>query len=165
MEIEIYKHNGKEKSDSKYYPILSYKTIAHNPSLLLVSDEKMSFEDNSQTGFFEIKKIQFIASCKTDFSDSPLLIAFYLGEGCELYAHNLTDLPGHHYQGGERFLLIDYKSYSEICEYTGETKLSFSEYFQEIKSGNLGPNSLLENNEKLLNKDEQDKLYKEKSTF
>jgi len=162
MKIEISKATSKgQPKESKYYPVLSYKSIAHPLGLLLVSEGTMSNEDGSESDFLEIKKIQFIASCKTEFSEEPLLTAFYLGEGGDLYPHILSTLSGNYYQEGERFILIDYKSYTEICEYTGETKLPIAEYIKEIRSGTLGANALLNVEGEFLNYTEQNEHYKE----
>ncbi|CAM3631356.1 hypothetical protein MUGA111182_00235 [Mucilaginibacter galii] len=161
MEIEIVKYLGKDQpEDRKLYEILTYKPIAHPNSLLLVGDDKMHNEDASTNEYHEIFKVQFIASCKTTFNEKKnLLFAFYVGEFGELIPHLLSSLTGSYYLGGKSFTLIDYKSYASICELTGEDKLSFSEYFKEIKSGSLGTNTLLNIDDTLLNKDQQNEFY------
>ncbi len=162
MEIEIVKYNGKDQpKESKHYPILSYKTVASPQSLLLVIEGTMSNEDNTESPFLEIMKVQFVASCKTDFSEQPLLVAFYIGEGGDLYPHLISSLKGNYFQAGESCRIIDYKAYADICEYTGETKLSLAEYLLEIKSGTLGTNAFLGNSGKFLNYDQQKQYYKE----
>jgi len=109
--------------------------------------------------FHEIFKVQFLATCKIEIADC-VLIAFYLGERGELYPYIISGLPNNYYQDGESFFLIDYKSYLEICEFSGETKLSLVEYIKDVKAGNLGPNTLLEHNNELLNRDQQNEFYK-----
>lgn len=161
MNIEICKYTGKDKQPANsFYRILSYDIISQNNSLLLVSEDQMSDENDVKSDFFEIFKVQFIASCKTEFKEGArLLVAFYLKEG-ELHAYILSTLEGDCYPTGGNLTLIDYKSYLEICEYTGEAKLSLVEYLQEIRSGTLGTNALLMNNGTLLNYSEQKEHYK-----
>jgi hypothetical protein len=162
MEIKIAKHNGKgQTAGNEYYSVLNYKTITPTTSLLLVSLGKMGLEDNSDVDFYEIFKVQFIASCQTDFRKEPLLVAFYLGEGNELTPYGLDSLMGDYYFGGQNLMLIDYKSYCEICDYTKETKLSLADYIKEVNVGSIGVNSLLNGGEKLLNYDEQKIFFEE----
>jgi hypothetical protein len=160
--IEIAKFTSKGQSkESTTYKILNYKTIAQPELLLLVSEGTMSNEDRTESAFLEIMKVQFIASCKTDFSEEPILAAFYMGEGSELYPYIIDQLPGGYYQDGQSFRLVDYKSYTEICAITGETAMPLAEYILELKSAILGANTLLYAKEKFLNYDEQKKYYSE----
>ena len=163
MELDIVKYLGKnQKEKREYYTIKSYKAIHSNSSLLLVGEEVLQNEDETKSNFYEIYKVQFILSCKIELADN-LLIAFYLGEGGELCPYILSGLPNDYFQDTFPFLLIDYKSYAEICELTGETKLSLADYIKEIKSGHLGTNAFLENENQLLNYDQQKELFKKAS--
>lgn len=164
MELAIYKSNGRDKqSDLSYHPILDYKVVSDSPNLLLVQDGTMGVEEGDKEvnyEFFELHKIQFIAACKTEKFET-LLVAFYLGEGNELYSYILSDLTGNYYQGGDNFMLIDYKSYLDIYDLTAESKLSLADFIKEKKASNLGVNSLLIHKGKTLNYNSQKELWKE----
>jgi hypothetical protein len=160
MEITVYKYPRNDSPVKReYYKITSYEPVATLPNLLLVSDGKMEYEDQTTHGYFEIRKIQFLANCKTEFLDRRLLIAFYLGDYNELCHYILSPLGDGYVQDGDTMMLVDYKSYLEICEYTRESPLSFNDYFQELRSGSLGCNTLLDDNGTLLNYDGQKSLF------
>ncbi len=163
MEILIEKYNGKDKpSSSNLYRILDYKILVNSTNLLLVRDGKMEVDDSVtklDSDFFEIFKVQFIASCSTELAEG-LIIAFYIGEGGELLCYVLGGLPRNHYEKEDRFLLIDYKGYTEICELTGETKLPFFNYIVELKAGRIAGNTFLSYNGEFLNEDKQSELWK-----
>jgi len=107
---------------------------------------------------FEVCKIQFIASCKIELIDN-LIVAFYIGEYGALYPYILDELPLNYSQVCPDFHVIDYKSYSEICELTGETKLPLLDYIKDVLGGNIGLNSFLEYNGKIYNYDKQKQLW------
>lgn len=162
MEIEITKYTEKGGKETKFYPILSYKAVSYPESILLVLEGFLT-EEGNESRFLEIKKVQFIASCMAAISEKPLLVAFCLDSDGGLCPFLLSDLSGDYHPAGDSFRLIDYRSYSEICEYTGETKLSLSDYISEIISGRLGTNTFLSDSEgKRLNYDQQN-TYFEKS--
>lgn len=154
MEIEIYKENSSAASrrQTEYLKIESYNLKIKPESLLFFKDETLSLENNSEIPLCTIYKVQFIASCKTKFEDE-ILVAFYLGEYSGLFGHVLSELPQGYYSATGH--LIDYKSYSEICDLTGETKKSLAEYFQDVKGGHCDINSYVIYKEKYLNRDEQ----------
>ncbi len=152
MEIEIYKENSsKAGGETEYLKIESYNLIVEPKNLLFFKDGNLTLEDNSEVPMYEIRKIQFIASCKTKFKEE-ILVAFYLGEYSGLFGYVISDLPNGYYtpQGH----LIDYNSYLEICELTGETKMSLIEYYQSAKEGHYDPNSIVIYKDKYLNSDE-----------
>jgi len=156
MEIEIYKYNSATKtSESEFLQIENYKHLSENTSLLLVIESEMGLNDEETAPFTQIFKIQFIAACKTKFKDK-ILVAFYSGEFGVLNGFILSDLPTGYSQ--THGCVIDYKSYVDICEITKETKLSFTEYYQKIKSGVLDLNTFIKHTGKYLNVDEQQKL-------
>lgn len=163
MEIEITKYNGKGKpKDTKSYPILNYKAISHPESLLLVTEGTLSDENDGESPFLEIKKVQFIAACVTAFSEHPLLAAFCIDEYSGLSPYLISGLSGDYHSAGDSFRLIDYRSYTEICEYTGENKLSLADYIAEIRTGSLGTNTLLSNDQNnLINYDQQKAYFEE----
>src|SRR5471030_2230288 len=107
MEIQITKFTGKnESSETKNYSISNYKTISQSTSLLLVSDGNITNNDGSKDPFFQIKKVQFVASCKTDFNEKELLVAFYVGEYGEMCPYIISELPNNYYQETERFFIL-----------------------------------------------------------
>jgi hypothetical protein len=166
MEIEIFKYNGKDqKNTSKSYPILDYKMVNPTTNLLLIQESQMGVDhgkgkETEQSDFIQICKIQFIAACRIEIAES-VLVAFYLGEGGELYPFVLSGLPLNYSQGELYGVLIDYQAYSDICEITQENKLSIYEYYQHIKDGDLSLNSLMFYNGNVLNKDAQNALWAE----
>lgn len=166
MEIEIIKYNGKDqKNTCKSYPILDYKTVNPTTKLLLILESQMSVDhgkgkETEQSDFFQICKIQFIAACRIEIAES-VLVAFYLGEGGELFPFVIGGLPLNHSQGDLYGVLIDYQAYSEICEITQEKKLSIYEYYQHIKNADLSLNSLMVYHGKVLNYDAQTAFWAE----
>lgn len=164
MEIEIAKYKGKnQKPEIKDYPILDFKTVNYSSNLLLIIESKMGVErgkDKEECDFSQITKIQFIAVCKIELAEC-VLIAFYLGEGGELLPYIISGLPLNYYQDIDRGIIIDYKSYSEICEITEEKKLPLSEYIEQVKNATLGLNSLMISQGKVLNFDQQTALWAE----
>lgn len=160
MEIEIYKRKGStENYESEYLKIISYGIVAEPKSLLLISEGSTEFvEKEPSVPMIEIHKIQFIASCRTKLPDE-ILVAFYFGEFAALHGYIISDLPSG-YSTSNQAHLIDYKSYLEICELTGENKLSLAEYYEQIKSGYIDTNSLVKYKENYLNYDQQQDFYK-----
>jgi len=161
MEITLEKYNTTgAKNETKSYPILEFKPLVHNSSLLIVRHGEMGINtgvSEIRADFKEIFKVQFIASCKIEMTDN-LIIAFYFAEN-ELTPYILDGLPLTWSQVGDCHTLFDYKNYSEICELTGETKLSILDYISEIRDGNLGINTLLIHNNEILNADKQKNLW------
>ena len=160
--VENYKGKGQDTT-MKSYRILDYKILTDKTDLLLVRDSKMEVDDNvvkADCDLFEVFKVQFIASCKTDLTDG-IIIAFYIGEGGELNSYVLSGLPPNYYEKEDKFLLIDYKSYSNICDLTNETKFSFFDYIKEMKSGNFVGNMILFYKDKGLNADKQKELWEQ----
>lgn len=164
MELIISKYNGKNKeNDRKTYPILDYKILTNNTSLLLVEDGQTDVEDNigsKNQEYFQVYKVQFIASCKIDLAPA-VIVAFYIGERGQLYSYVLSGLPDSYMEEGTFCMCIDYKSYVEVCELTSETKLSLIDYIKEVKSGAVGANSFLNYNKKAYNYNQQKDLWKQ----
>ena len=162
MKIFVEKYNGKGQQSTYYdYEVQNFTIVTNTTNLLLVKDELMEVDDNvvkSDCNFYEIFEVQFIANCKTELADG-IFVAFYLVGG-ELSSYILSGLPGDYCDGNnEKFLLVDYVAYSKNCELTGEPKLSFFDYINEIKTGNLGVNTLLGYNGKGLAFDKQKELW------
>lgn len=161
MEIFIKKRDSQNtKAEIQSFEILKYTIlIDNNTSLLLVQEGVMTVDEKvkKDAPLLEIFKVQFIASCKTELKEG-VIVAFYIGEFSCLQTYVLDGLPNNYYQD-DNFRLIDYKSYIEICELTGETKLSLSDYIKEAESGNIGVNTLINYNEKFLNHDQQKALW------
>lgn len=147
-----------EKTDS--YIVLDYKVLVSSPTLLLVRESMtvLGIEQKEDGEFFEIFKVQFLAQCTIELTKG-LLIAFFIGEGGDLTPYILNGLPKGFYQNCDRHRLVDYASYTEICTLTGEKKLSFYDYFKEVRSGALMTNTFLEYNGDVYNYDEQKKKW------
>jgi len=153
MEVLIIKHDGHNEISRKRYPILKCKPIHSSQSLLLINDGQMH-DNDKKSSYYEIKKVQYLAYCDIELANN-LLLAFYLGEYASIDARIIGELPNNYYQEGDRCFLIDYKSYREISEMTGEKSLSLAQYILLVKGENLGPNSFWDVNGKLLNYDQQ----------
>ncbi len=164
MEIELTKRGTQNsKFETKYYKLSDFKVLASNPTLLIIQEGAMEVEDVSgktNANLLEIFKVQFIASCKAELQ-IDLLVACYIGEHGSFHAHVLDGLPDNYYQEGGTFKLVDYKSYSDICEITGETKLSLGDYILALTHSHVGQNALLHYNQEFLNYDKQKALWKE----
>jgi len=155
MELELKKYsNGKVSTE--YVKIEKMKNKIQPKSLLFITEFDTE-ENGHKINYLDIKKVQFIANCKTKF-ENEILVAFYIN--CEGYMEGyvITNLPEGYdsYQG----YLIDYKSYSDICEMTNETKLSIDEYFEQIKNSYIGVNTIATFQEKKYNYTEQDNMWK-----
>jgi hypothetical protein len=164
MELELTKRTQNNNTERAYFEIKDYKVlIGTGNNLLLIQEGQMNIEDETvkiSDDFLEIFKVQFIASCTTEL-EGEITVAFYIGEYSSLNGYVLDGLPNNYYQDGDNFRLVDYKSYLEICEMTGEIKLSLVDYINEIRTSGIGANTLLHHNGKFLNYDMQQALYKE----
>jgi hypothetical protein len=162
MELEISRYLGqKQNSESQTYQILEYRTIVEKTDLILVKNGTMDLDEKKEKvrgDFLQLYKIQYILSCDIEIAKG-VLVAFYIGDGAELLPFVMDGLPMNHSQDVERMTVLDYKSYSEFCEYTKETKLSIFQYIKEMNGGNLGPNSFFTYKNQALNYDEQKKLW------
>lgn len=162
MELDITKVGPKgEKGELDFYRVENYVVIPMKSDLILVKESAMAINDQEKEGtgdLYELFKVQFIALCDTDLAKS-IMVAFYLGEGGQLYPYILSGLPNRYYQDIERAFLIDYKSYAEFCELTGETKLALFDYINEVKTGSIGINTFLLYQGQVHNYDGQKKLY------
>jgi len=162
MELEIERYLGQKQNPEKQtYQVLEYRTIVEKTDLILVKNGTMDLDEKKEkvTGdFLQLYKIQYILSCDIEIAKG-LLVAFYIGEGAELFPFVMDGLPLNYSQDIERMTLVDYKSYSEFCEYTKETKLSIFEYINEMNGGSLGPNSFFTYKNQALNYDKQKELW------
>lgn len=163
MELEISRYIGQKQSPEKHtYLISSYRTIVEKTDLILVKNGTMDLDEKKEKvrgDFIQIYKIQYILSCDIELAKG-LLVAFYIGEGAELFPFVIDGLPMNFSQDVERMTLVDYKSYCEFCEYTKETKLSIFEYINEMNGANLGPNSFFIYKNQALNYDKQKALWR-----
>lgn len=155
MTLEISKYSDGTFT-TEYLQVEKMTNLLEPNSLLLVKEYEVDEEGQSIRNI-AVKKIQFIANCKTKI-DQELLVAFYIHDEGYLYHHILTELDGNYYC--EPGILVDYKSYAEICELTGETKLSFEEYYEQLKNGYIGVNSIAYLNDKAYNFTEQQEMWK-----
>lgn len=131
---------------------------------MLVEQDTMGLPDKNGVNvyhtFLEIYKVQFIAACKTKLK-ADLIVAFYFGENKEdLEGYVIGGLPTIYVNDRHPLRIVDYKGYLEICELTGESKLSFLDYYNKQNSDS-GIGSILVYNSESLNRDRQLDLYKE----
>jgi hypothetical protein len=152
MEIEITKYEN-QKEETEYLKIENYTKISSPKSLLLVT-EYGSTENGNIINHIDIKKIQFLASCKTKF-ENEILVAFYVNEEGSLLGHIISELQQNYFS--HKGYLVDYKAYLEICDLTEESKLSFIEYFEQIKNSYIGPNTISKFKDKYYNFTQQQK--------
>lgn len=163
MEISVSKYNNQSVKESENFEITDYKILLGDSNLLLVRDGTMEVDEDimkKDASYLEIYKVQFIASCQTKLKNG-IIVAFFIGEYCSLETYVLGGLPPNYYPHGDNVRLIDYKAYCEIAEITKETKLSFEEYYRIISLNNMGPNTLLDYNNRFLNYDKQQSLWEE----
>jgi hypothetical protein len=162
MELEIARYLGKKQDpEIQTYKVLEYRAIVENTNLILVKNGTMDLDEKKEKvsgDFLQLYKIQYILSCDIEIAKG-LLVAFYIDEGAELFPVVLDGLPQNYYQDIERMTIVDYKSYSEFCEFTKETKLSIYDYIKEMDGGNLGPNSFFTYKDQALNYDKQRELW------
>lgn len=158
MQIEVIKRN---ETNSEFYEILNFKVISDNTDLLLVKYGKMSLSETSAEvgALLEIHKIQSLLLCNTEIGEN-LIVAFYIVEGFEPNACVIKGLPKKYHQSGDDFMVVDYRSYSQICELTSETKLSLTDYIQELKKGDSRVNTIFIHGDKCFNRDQQNELWK-----
>ncbi len=165
MELDLHKYNSAKDKERKFVKVESYNVLIQNPNLLLVKEGKMDVEtqpNKSEAPFIEIYKVLFVAACKTIF-ENAVVVAFYLDPtiGFGLNGYILSGLPDSYSPYDNSIELIDYKSYLEVCDLTSEKKLSFIDYYNEVKNGNAGINSLLTYNDQNLNHDGQRELWRQ----
>jgi len=167
MKLKVHRRiNSKGKTEIEHLEIKSSKVISFNSSLLLVREDEMGVEvidKEEQTGTLHdrlvIHKVQFVASCKTKL-ENELIVAFYSGEYPEqLEAHVIAGLPITYSAEASSIYVLDYKGYLDICELTGESKLSFIDYYTAKQKGDLEINTLLMHNGKSLNREGQKELH------
>jgi len=154
MDLEITKFsNGKQTTE--FLQIQTMNNQFHPKSILLVKKSEMT-ENGHKIENLEIKKVQFLANCKTKF-ENELLVAFYISDEGVLTGHIISDLPNEY--SAENAHLVDYQSYLEICNLTNEKTLSFLEYFEEIKNSYVGINTFSKFKEKYYNYTDQKEMW------
>ena len=96
----------------------------------------------------EFFKVQFLAACKTE-TGLNFIAAFYLrGDEYVLTPYVIqdsSDFLEYRINPEDQFYLVDYDSYLEMCEITNESKLDFFNYFNVIRTGSIGINTLVKN--------------------
>ncbi len=155
----------KDQTNGLELSIRSYKTFQSPKSLLLIKERKMEIEkENKEYPFLNIYKVQSIVACeiRVDALNREVLVALYLDENHEMEAFVLSGLPNDYisHEKNERVTLLDYQSYLEICEITGEQKMSFFDFYNKIKNQSLEVNSLLDHKDGLKNVNQMQELYK-----
>lgn len=141
--------------------IKSYKKIAEPKSLYLVCENQKCTEEVKDDIQWHIYKILFLASCKTDLYKDEMLIAFFVAEEswADLRGYILSELPNSDSPIADGCfdieILLDYQAYLEICELTGERKMSLGELIEYRRDSGLCVNSLLKSKEGILNFDQQ----------
>ena len=165
MNLYIKKQVNKEVN-SLTCEMFNVVTLSEKTDLLLVDRSEMGFSNvkegvNIKNTFFKIYKIQFICKCDIDIAKG-LIVAFFIDSNGELSPYVLSDLPGNYYQDSFEVgncLVVDYKSYLEICEYTKEKPVSIYDFIDSKINGNLDPNSILEYEGKSYNREESAVIY------
>ncbi|MES2680098.1 MAG: hypothetical protein V4635_09450 [Bacteroidota bacterium] len=139
MEIEILNDlDVNAKGQSKLHRITSFTPLIQNPSLQLVGEINLTMHEKvHEPDVLVIYKIQFVASCKIEGWKNEIVLAFYMEGNNEWFAHPISQLPDEYYVRSHSSHLIDYKSYTENCKLMDKKILTFKEYFEEVKSGNL----------------------------
>ena len=158
--------NKYSKSGDEYitFEMLNVKKVVENSNLLLIDKGSMSFSPtksdvNIKNEFYQIFKIQFIISCDIEIAKN-ILVAFYIDESGRLSEYIMSELPDGYCQSESlNCLMIDYKSYIDICNMTNESVLSLGELIEEKKSGNQGTNTLLKYEGKYYNHDNQNFVF------
>ena len=164
MKVSLLKDERRkdEKPKFVYVELTNFVPVTPSRNLVLLRNGGFQLDENDEsttTDFYEIYSVLYLAHAKSDISNS-LLIAMYFGEHGELEPYILDGLP-ENYHHDERFHLLDYQGYKEICKLTGETVLSIDEYFKEYVKGGVGINSILFHEDKKLNFQEQQKFFSE----
>lgn len=112
-----------------------------NTGLFLIRESEITNEDGTKNDQIDVFGISFIASCKIDKIDSPLVTAFYVDQG-DLLSYVLSPLPSGMANCGDTMFLLDYEGYLRICDYTGEKKMSIPEYYESKKNDEIKANTL-----------------------
>ena len=124
----------------------------------------MSIEELSdaekECDYYEFYPVLFLGMASTKTTKN-LLVAQFIGEYGGIDVAILGELPNNCYQE-EKYHLIDYQSYQDICKITGETTLSLVQYFKHFykQEEGMGLNSLMVYKGKELNYDQQTELWK-----
>lgn len=165
MELYIIKTtNGKEENYS--YNTQNMVQLSDKCDLLLVDRGEMNFSKvadgvNSKNEFLKIYKIQFICKCDIEIAKG-IIVAFYINSNGYLAPYVLSDLPNNYYQSTDEInncIVVDYKSYLDICEFTNEKPVSLQQYIENKYFGSLDPNSLLKYEDKYYNADSASEIY------
>lgn len=154
MLLEISNYSNK-KQLTEYLTIEKMSDKFEPSNLNLIKEFDMD-ENGHVINIIDIKKIQFIASCKTKL-EIEIQVAFYINNEGYLEGHILSDLPGNY--SSENGYLVDYKSYCDLCKLTNEDILPLVEYFDKIKNGHIGINTIAKFQEKFYNATEQKKMW------
>lgn len=164
MRISLRKGEVKntEKPKYVYVELTDFSPVTPNRNLVLLRDGTFQMDEKDEsttTDFYEIYSVLYLAHAKCDIANS-LLVVMYFGEHGELEPYILDGLP-RDYHNEEKFHLLDYQGYIEICKLTGETVLSIDDYFKEYVKGGVGINSILFHEGEKLNFQEQQKFFSE----
>lgn len=167
MIVQILKRDGLKKTETVIdVKVKSYRKVAEPKGLFLAAENNYKVEEEPTAKVFNFFKVLFLASCETDLCKDELLIAFFVNDDLfdsDFKGHIITDLEGNveshlsHYNPNVVF--IDYQSYLDICELTGEKKLTLIEVLKARLEGRTNLNSLLVSKEGDLNTDQQTVFY------
>ena len=147
--------SGADQSKPVKLTIEEFVPISFKDGLLLAFESSIRDDDTIEHPMYEFNVVESMASVTLQTFDRPVLVAFYLIGG-ELNTLVVSELPSNYYNNGGRFYLINYKSYIEVCNLTGEDALPFKDYFKEYIIGQNGlENSFVEYSGAYYNKDEQ----------
>lgn len=163
MEINLYQSKKGELNHSgKNIFYIEYDNAIKPDCLYLCIDEKCDIE-NIEKKYYELKKIHFIARCflKNTFYFTG---AFFINEYNSLGCIPITEIISNKKCNYDFFCdisyeIIDYKSYIELCEFTGEKKLILIDFIELIKNGGIYNGFLKkENEDKFINVSQLDDL-------
>lgn len=156
MEIEISRQKRDGEIEKEYKNLTIINKLQGENNLFLISDEKLHMNDTGGNTVDQIRihKVIFLASCKIDGFGEEKLVAFYFdAEYSALMPYLLSDLKGSYFQP-QVMRLIDYKAYCDTCELTGETKLSFYEYYKSLNES-MSLNTIITWKDSVYNVDKQ----------
>ncbi|MBK9729039.1 MAG: hypothetical protein IPO86_13075 [Saprospiraceae bacterium] len=136
MHLELTKsiklENGWRYDNLPPETITSFNMITTNCNLLFIRENKIADMNDDKKIIeilYDIFKVQFIAQCDSK-NYKNLVVAFFIEPNYDFSSFVVGELPNNMYntRSGN---IIDYHSYTEICDITGEVKLSLSDYIKK----------------------------------
>jgi hypothetical protein len=107
---------------------MSYKIIAEPKGLYFVEESFILEQDGTKTNSFNIFRILAILACQVEEKNSEVVAGSYIDSDGQ---HMLIPLDDD-MQDATR--VIDYGSYLEICNLTGETIKDFPSFYKSLQN-------------------------------